>query len=450
MLLAIRTPARLLFATLALLSVAFAAQAESCGAKLLVSGYYSTVHIYDACSGAYLRNLDTGGRITGAQALRLGPDGRIWVVSESNGAILRYRADNFDFVDVFANVGTIGATGLDFAPNGDVYIGAYDTSSVGRYDAHDGHLIETVIPSQSVGLRGADNGLRFGPDGKLYVPGYSSNTVVRYDPVTHIYEGNYVPTGTGGLRRTRGLLFSADGESLYVGGEGSGSILRMDRASGALRQTVATGLSVPTGLAWHPDGSLLVAENDRVVKRDAQTGALRSVLVAPSSGGLAGSTFVMVLPDVVSTPPDAASIGSQYWISGLSTLNGSLLEISDAYTTLGTGFGAAFNPQQVRRINWGKIRMNFTSCTEADFSWDSTTADSAHFGSGGYHVYRILRNQASAACESGGISAAPNRMWAAGSWYGGEARSGEGLQLDVNTDGLVYLTWFTHRPASPD
>src|SRR6478735_12192169 len=71
---------------LVLLSLAFsmhAVQAASCDeVRILVSGYYSNVHIYDACTGAFLRNLDEEGRIRGAQAVKLGPDGRLWVVSE--------------------------------------------------------------------------------------------------------------------------------------------------------------------------------------------------------------------------------------------------------------------------------------------------------------------------------------------------------------------------------
>ena len=44
-----------LLAALAALSAA----AQTCPSRLFVSGYRSTVHVYDACSGQYLRDLDT-------------------------------------------------------------------------------------------------------------------------------------------------------------------------------------------------------------------------------------------------------------------------------------------------------------------------------------------------------------------------------------------------------
>src|SRR5687768_11510361 len=93
---------RLLFLLVVLLTLpGFAgdARGQACASRLFVSGYFSTVHVYDACTGAYLRDLDTPTRIRGAQAVRLGPDGLIYVVSELSQQILRYRNDSLAFVD---------------------------------------------------------------------------------------------------------------------------------------------------------------------------------------------------------------------------------------------------------------------------------------------------------------------------------------------------------------
>ena len=68
--------------TILTLLTSFAAPAAAlttCPHHLLVSGYFSTVHVYDACTGAYLRDLDSRARLAGAQAIRLGPDGLIYV-----------------------------------------------------------------------------------------------------------------------------------------------------------------------------------------------------------------------------------------------------------------------------------------------------------------------------------------------------------------------------------
>ena len=98
--------------------VAFSAVAgaqNGCPSRLFVSGYLSTVHVYDACTGAYLRDLDAPTRIRGAQAVRLGPDGLIYVVSELSQQILRYRNDTLDFVDAFVTLpGGTNPTALAF------------------------------------------------------------------------------------------------------------------------------------------------------------------------------------------------------------------------------------------------------------------------------------------------------------------------------------------------
>jgi len=423
--------------------------AADCAYRLLVSGYYSNVHVYDACSGAHLRKLDDSGRINGAQAVKIGPDGLLWVVSEEAGKILRYRADTYDFVDTFADVGLgWGATGIAFGDAGDVYVSSYATSVLRRYAIATGERLGADLGAGTI-LRGPDNGMLSGPDGKIYIPGYDTSNIVRYDPAAGTFSV-FVPTQANGIRRTRGLLLSPDGAKLYASSERSGQILRYVLASGAFDREIANGLGTVTGLAWHPDGSLLAAvgdaSNGRVVKLDPETGAQRAVLVQPRDGGLSGPTYVAVIPSAVATP-DPATIGSQYWITGLAALSDNTLDITDAYTTLGTGFGTAFDPAQVRRLPWGRIRLTFASCTEANFEWQSSAAGTAGFGSGAYRIQRILRNQATAACEAGGIAAAPDKLWLAGAWYGGEARSGEGLMLDVTADGLVFLAWFTHRPA---
>jgi DNA-binding beta-propeller fold protein YncE len=425
--------------------------AADCEYRLLVSGYYSNVHIYDACSGAPLRKLDEAGRINGAQAVKIGPDGLLWVVSEEAGKILRYRADTYDFVDTFADVGLgWGATGIAFGGDGDVYVSSYATNVLRRYAIATGARIGADLVAGAI-LRGPDNGLLTGPDGKLYIPGYDTSNIVRYDPAAGTF-GVFVPSQANGIRRTRGLLVSPDGAKLYVSSERSGQILRYVLATGAFDREIARGLGIVTGLAWHPDGSLLAAVGDaatgRVVKLDPETGTERAVLVQPLSGGLSGPTYVAVIPAPAAVAtPDPATIGSQYWITGLATLAANTLDIPDAYTTLGTGFGPAFDPAQVRRLPWGRIKLTFTSCTEAMFEWQSSAAGSAGFGSGSYRVQRILRNQATTACEAAGFANAPNKLWIGGAWYGGEARSGEGLMLDVTAEGMVFVAWFTHRPA---
>ena len=63
---------RVLAALMVALAVAGPAAGQStCAHRLFVSNYFSTVRVFDACTGEYLRDLDAPTRIRGAQAVKL-------------------------------------------------------------------------------------------------------------------------------------------------------------------------------------------------------------------------------------------------------------------------------------------------------------------------------------------------------------------------------------------
>ncbi len=425
-----------------------AVHAASCeDVRILVSGYYSNVHVYDACTGAYLRNLDDTGRIRGAQAVKIGPDGKLWVVSEEASTLLRYDATTLAFVDTFARVDPgWGMTGVAFSGNS-AYVSSYATGALRRFDIATGAAENQ--PLAGALLRGPDNGMMDAPDGKIYVPGYDSHNVVRFDPQARSY-ASFIGVRDNGLRAARGLLLNPAGDKLYVTGERSNQVLRYSFPGGAFDKAISTTINTPTGMAWHPDGSLLVAGNGTtgsgVIKLDPETGAERSLLIATGSGGVSGMTYVAVIPKGTTEPPNPATIGSQYWLTALGRLAGTRVDL-EANTALGAAFGAAFNPAAVQKPRWGTIQINFLSCTEAELTWQSSGENSARFGSGGYRIERMLITPAVTDCQRTGIAGAPNTNWIQGAWYGGPTRDGEGFMLDTDGSGLVFLTWFTYRPA---
>ena len=97
-----------LLLVIALLPFASWSQETTCPSRLFVSGYFSTVHVFDACTGTYLRNLDTRSRLNGAQAMRMGRDGLLYVVAETGRAIHKYRPDTLEYVGLFANTPPMG------------------------------------------------------------------------------------------------------------------------------------------------------------------------------------------------------------------------------------------------------------------------------------------------------------------------------------------------------
>ncbi|MCK7594131.1 hypothetical protein [Pseudomarimonas salicorniae] len=435
-----------LAACLTILGVPSPARADC--ERLLVSGYHSTVHVYDGCTGGFLRELDARTRLNGAQAVRE-RDGLLYVVAEGSNTIVRYRADSFEFVDFFVSVtGNPGITGVTFGPDGDMYLGGYNSDSVFRFDGQTGAAKGEVV-RRADGANGVDNGLVFGPDGLLYVPGFDSHNVIRWNPATGRSE-TFIASGSGGLLRTRGILFEPDGSGVLVSSEGSGEILRYHR-DGRFDRRLAQFEFGPNGMAYAADGNLLVTGfgGDRVERVDPRTGQRLGTLVPAGSGGLSGATFLTILPPTAAPEPvlDTAQIGSQYWVTGAGLPEGKRLEL-ELFSSTGTGFGDRFNAAELAEKRWGRLRIDFTGCDSGEFSWASSAADSAGFGDGGYPLERIAPNPASERCQAEGFASVSGHEWMAGTWFGGPARSGEGLFIDVLADGVVLAAWFTHRPAA--
>lgn len=422
-----------------------ASSQSTCGGKLLVSGYFSNnVHIYDACTGAHLRNLDTANRINGPQAIRLGPDGALHLVSENTSRILRYRADNFEFLGEFIAVASGTApTGLTFGPGGEVYVGGYSSDDVKRYDANGKNPTRAVTANAS-GVNGPDNGLLYAPDGKLYVPGYDSNSIIRLDPATGA-TSVAIAAQANGLRGSRGILADRDNQHLWITGELSGQLLKYNMASGNV-QVVASGLNRPTGIEHGLNNDLLLITSGAVTSVNPATGALGNTLVPSGSGGLNGPTFVLLLRNEQAKPPlDTAQVGSQYWLTGATTMSGNVLDFGDMQSANGALFGTSFAANDVQRKRWGRVRIEFTSCTTANFTWQSDETNSAGFGNGGYALSRIVNNEATTRCQQQGFNAA-DKSWIVGTWWGGESRSGEGILIDHRaSDGLTFAAWFTFR-----
>jgi hypothetical protein len=141
---------------------------------------------------------------------------------------------------------------------------------------------------------------------------------------------------------------------------------------------------------------------------------------------------------------DASQVGTQYWVVGNARLDGRRLAVADVFSATGTTFGPGLDFSQLAVKRWGSVRIDLTSCTEATFTWDSTGAASAGFGSGSYPVYRYFENEDTARCRTQGVDAA-DRSWVNGQWWGRDARSGEGIFLDRSSDGTTFFAWFTHR-----
>lgn len=444
-------------AVVCLLPAARAVAANDCSTLLIVSGYFSAnAKVFDGCTGRFVRDLDSeAGRLRGPQAIRQGPDGLIYVASELTNRVLRYDPATLDFVDVFIEddpatqdfdelYGMRKPTGMDFGPDGDLYVGGFESNSIVRFDGATGEPKEVVVSSGAGGLAGLDAGMGFAPDGTLYVPGYDGNHVLHFSAT-----GELLPALDEHVNNPRVLLFDPANGRILVTAYASGEI-RQYGIGGGFQKILSTAVSHPTGMAFDTDGTLLVTsdQSNKVVRLNPNNGQMIERVVRSGAGELSGATFIFVLEKQAA--PMVSQADDLYWLSGLGQVDGNRIVVEDMLETSGTAFGADFDPGTVSRRRWGSVEIQFDSCTGASLAWVSSGEDSASFGSGGYAMQPLAEGINVQRCQADGFetAVAKDLSWAAGGWFGGLERSGEGLMLDV-IDDRAFVTWFTYRHALP-
>ncbi len=295
-------------------------------AELIATGFQSNaVHRYDHV-GSYIETLGPTDR---PFAVVTGPDGLLYVTSNSTNTVDRYDPADGSFFDTFVSAGSGGLdepTGLIFGRDGNLLVGSFRTDQVLEFDAATGAPLGVF--ASGGGLDGI-GGLAFGADGRLYVAGVNSDAVHRYDGLTGAYVSTFVPTGSGLLDGPEALLFTASGH-LLVASKNNDRVMQYDATTGALASTLVTdasgGLGAPVGLAIEPGGQLLVAssQTNQVLKYDVLTGAPLGEFV-PTSSGLIDRPYALSFAStaevsVVNAPLTVNSTGD---LSDASAGNGS-------------------------------------------------------------------------------------------------------------------------------
>jgi Ca2+-binding RTX toxin-like protein len=227
---------------------------------------------------------DTLGAVPG---ITFGPDGNLYV---SNFATFRgpdpatgeqiidrsgnvsdniqvFDGETGDLINTFEfpNIGPSIPIGLDFGPDGYLYVASREYDAVYRYNVETGELLEPegFLNSADGGLDGPAD-ILFGPDGNIYVSSLDSDQILRYnaqgdfidvyaqfDPATEI-DG---PTA---------LQLSPDGEELIITGFKSHNAARLDFATGEVIDVFIPvgGNEVFGGPGSRNDGLLVLTAED--------------------------------------------------------------------------------------------------------------------------------------------------------------------------------------------
>jgi len=227
--------------------------------------------------------------------LVFGPDSNLYVSTLDTDQVLRYNGNTGMFIDVFASGGGLNDPhGLIFSPDGNLFVSGRSPDQVLRYDGNSGTPLPAPGESGAVFASGGGlsfpSGIDFGPDGNLYVSNVGSDQVLRFDgnngtPLPAPGESGAVFASGGGLGNPLGLEFGPDG-NLYVSSTSTDQVLRYNGNTGAFIDVFASGggLNSPNGLVFGPDGNLYVSATrsflgspDQVLRYDGNSGTFMNV-----------------------------------------------------------------------------------------------------------------------------------------------------------------------------
>ena len=244
--------------------------------------------------------------LNGPSYLLLGTDDRLYVGTWANG-VSRYDALTGAFIDQFIEAGDHGLwylSGMDFGPDGKLYIANAYANSILAFDGSTGDFLSEVVPPGGSDLVDP-RGLTFGPDGNIYVSSDRGSSKILKFSTGGDFLGQFV-NGTGeGLTNALSPVFGPGGD-LYVAEYDTGRVLRYDGTSGAFVEALigagAAGLRNPSGLRFLPAGDLLVSDftGARLMRFDGTTGAFEGVfaeggpLQGPSGAVLDGFNNLFV------------------------------------------------------------------------------------------------------------------------------------------------------------
>jgi trimeric autotransporter adhesin len=132
--------------------------------------------------------------------------------------------------------------------------------------------------------------------------------------------------------------------------------------------------------------------------------------------------------------------GSQMWLVGQGAPKGDSV-IVDMQRTRGARFGDAFDPADVVRESWGRLRFNFTGCDSAHVDF----LEGGVYGRGSYGLTHLAR-LAGTGCGSTPAAGAAAKF--SGHFFD-PARDGEGFTVYMVNDDqqpVPVVVWFTYDP----
>ncbi len=180
------------------------------GGNLLVADALSgRILEFNALNGSYIGDFAflsgmRAGEITFAHS-------NLFVIDQASSAVQRFDSQG-NYLGVFVS-SLDSPADFVFGPNGNLFItvGDFQASRVEQYDGLTGAFLG-IFASEN-GLSDA-TGLDFGPDGNLYVASSSTASILEFNGSTGAFEGIFIPSGSEGLNNPDDIFFQEIPEPL--------------------------------------------------------------------------------------------------------------------------------------------------------------------------------------------------------------------------------------------
>ena len=347
------------------------------------------------------------------------PDGHLLLANGEAGNVLRYDVSRGEFIDEFVASGAGGlafARALAFGPDGHLYVACMETDRILRFDGASGEYLGDFAAAPL----DAPTSLAFAPVIDEVHPGHSGHF---YSP-ERSGEGWLIEILDNGDATLGWFTYPSgdgSGEQAWIVGYGAiaGNRIVYDdvliTANGRFAE--ASGAASPDIDIWgrieveffgcdqgriHFQGPEEFGSGSHFVTRLIRThGRPCGSVPTPPGPGAPGITGQWYDPDVASQGWFFEEIepgkvfaawftydaqGRQAWIVGNGTLADRTAYFDELVITRGTRFGAAFDAEEVERLDWGTMQITFEDCNSAVLDYVSVDPQ---YGSGVLHPVRL-------------------------------------------------------------
>lgn len=263
------------------------------------------IDVINGDDGTPIGSFGTG--LGGPSGVKLGPDGNVYAARTGSNSIGVFMPDGTPVQTILPGGPFLGASDLDFAPDGSFLV-VYSISN---------HVVRYVLPGIVVGVWSTGTGtsphrITVAPSGsQVYVSLKGTDRVGVYSIVGAFLQFIGTPgSGPGQLLDPAGVAFNPNDGTLYIVESGNNRVQRFTPTGSPLNQWPSSGS--PSGIEF-TGGRIWVANslNNHVSSFDPNGTALGTV-PANAPTDIAVKFAPATPPAFTSTPPTTGTVGMEY------------------------------------------------------------------------------------------------------------------------------------------